>query len=105
MAGHAKALGPAGMRAAENLRRMRQHRGFSYAELARRLAGLGHPILDTGLLKIEKGDRRVDVDDLVALAAALEVSPADLLGPCSACTGTPPPGFTCDVCGKSGARP
>ena len=69
------------MRTAENLRRIRQERGFSYAELARRLAAIGHPILDTGLLKIEKGDRRVDVDDLIALAVALETTPNRLLLP------------------------
>jgi transcriptional regulator with XRE-family HTH domain len=69
------------MRAAENLRRVRQERGLSYAELSRRLRGIGHPILDTSLLKIEKGDRRIDVDDLVALAVALEVTPNRLLLP------------------------
>jgi transcriptional regulator with XRE-family HTH domain len=69
------------MRVAENLRRIRQESGLSYAELARRLAGLGHPILDTSLLKIEKGDRRVDVDDLVALAVALGTTPNRLLLP------------------------
>ena len=69
------------MRVAANLRRIRQERGLSYAELARRLAALGHPILDTGILKIEKGGRRVDVDDLVALALALDTTPNRLLLP------------------------
>ena len=55
--------------------------GLSYAELARRLAALGHPILDTGLMKIEKGHRRVDVDDLMALALALDVTTNRLLLP------------------------
>lgn len=69
------------MRTAANIRRIRQERGLSYAELSRRLAATGHPILDTGLLKIEKGERRVDVDDLVALAVALETTPNRLLLP------------------------
>jgi transcriptional regulator with XRE-family HTH domain len=69
------------VRAAANLRRIRQERGLSYAELARRLAKIGHPILDTGLLKIEKGDRRIDVDDLTALAIALGTTPNRLLLP------------------------
>jgi transcriptional regulator with XRE-family HTH domain len=64
-----------------NLRRIRQEQGLSYAELSRRLTATGHPISDTGLLKTERGDRRVDVDDLAALAAALDVSPARLLLP------------------------
>jgi transcriptional regulator with XRE-family HTH domain len=73
--------GPSSRRAAANLRRIRQERGLSYAELARRLAKTGHPILDTGLLKIEKGERRIDVDDLAALAVALDVTPNRLLLP------------------------
>jgi transcriptional regulator with XRE-family HTH domain len=81
MAGRTREPGPTALRTAENLRRIRQERGLSYAELARRLAGLGHSIIDTGLLKIEKGERRVDVDDLVALAVALDVAPNTLMLP------------------------
>ncbi|HZR53647.1 MAG TPA: helix-turn-helix transcriptional regulator [Streptosporangiaceae bacterium] len=81
MAGRTREPGPISIRTAENLRRIRLERGLSYAELARRLARIGHPILDTGLLKIEKGDRRVDVDDLVALALALGVTPNRLMLP------------------------
>lgn len=81
MAGRAKELGPTSVRVAANLRRIRQELGLSYAELARRLTTAGHPIIDTGLMKIEKGDRRVDVDDLVALAVALETTPNKLLLP------------------------
>ena len=40
---------------------------------------LGRPILPSGITKIEQGKRRVDVDDLVALAVALEVTPTRLL--------------------------
>ncbi len=99
-------LGKAGDAARVNLARIRKMRGLSYAELARRLAQAGHPIVDTSLLKIEKGDRRIDVDDLAALAAALEVSAAMLLGEsdCAVCRNNPPAGFTCDTCGKSGTR-
>jgi transcriptional regulator with XRE-family HTH domain len=91
MAGHAKEPGPSSLRVAANLRRIRQERGLSYAELARRLAALGHPILDTGIIKIEKGERRIDVDDLVALAVALGTTPNRLLLP-----GTDIPGGTTD---------
>ena len=41
MAGHAREPGPSSVRVAANLRRIRQERGLSYAELARRLAGSG----------------------------------------------------------------
>jgi transcriptional regulator with XRE-family HTH domain len=80
MAG-SKEAGPAARRVAENLRRIRQERGLSYAELARRLAAIGHPTVDTALLKTEKGERRASIDDLAALAVALGVTPNRLLLP------------------------
>jgi transcriptional regulator with XRE-family HTH domain len=85
MAGHKKTLGPTGARVARNVKRLRQARGLSYIGLSRRLKDLGHPILDTGLMRIEKGNddggRRVDVDDLITLALALDVTPNALLLP------------------------
>ncbi|MEU2311200.1 helix-turn-helix domain-containing protein [Streptomyces albidoflavus] len=48
-------------------------------ELSSRLKLLGRPILPSGITKIEQGQRRVDVDDLVALAIALKVTPNRLL--------------------------
>jgi len=72
---------PVAERVAANVRRIRQERGLSYVALASKLAENGHPIADTGLLKIEKGSRGVSVDDLVALAAALGVAPNTLLLP------------------------
>jgi transcriptional regulator with XRE-family HTH domain len=79
MAGHCKIAGDASRAVAANLRRLRRERGLSYAELSRRLASLGWPIQDTGLLKAEAGQRRIDVDDLVALASVLGAETADLL--------------------------
>lgn len=73
--------GPTARRVAANLRRLRQERGLSYAELARRLELTGRPIADTALLKTEKGDRRASLDDLVALAVALGTTPNRLLLP------------------------
>ena len=81
MAGVKKETGPTGRRVATNLKRIRQRRGLSLAELARTLARLGWPLLDTGLLRAETGERRIDVDDLVALAVALGCSPVTLLLP------------------------
>lgn len=42
---------------------------------------LGRPIPPLGVQRIEAGTRRVDVDDLLAFAAALGVSPVTLLMP------------------------
>jgi transcriptional regulator with XRE-family HTH domain len=73
--------GPVAPRVSANLRELREKRGLSLAELYARLDRLGRPIVPTGLHKIEKGTRRVDVDDLVALAMALNVTPTRLLLP------------------------
>lgn len=72
-------LGPTGQAVADNVRRLRGD--MQYVKLAARLAELGRPIPTLGLRKIESYERRVDADDLVALAAALYVSPATLLMP------------------------
>jgi hypothetical protein len=64
---------------------------MSTSALSERLRRLGRPIWPTGITKIEagrvedgEGVRRVDVDDLIALALALDVSPNRLLLPESA---------------------
>lgn len=81
MADKKNPLGPTGeaVRAAVAAHRARLNLG--YAELSRRLEAIGRPIPVLGLSRIEKGERRVDVDDLVALAYALEVTPLTLLTP------------------------
>lgn len=83
MAGIHKEPGPTARRVAEAVRRIRRGPGqdITTAELSRRLAALGQPIPDTGITKTEQGTRRVDVDDLVALALALGVTPNTLLLP------------------------
>jgi transcriptional regulator with XRE-family HTH domain len=83
MAGKSKEPGPSARRVAENVRLLRHARKdtVTTAELSRRLTALGQPIPDTGITKTEQGTRRVDVDDLVALAVALGVTPNTLLLP------------------------
>lgn len=73
--------GPISGGVAANLIRLRKARGFTTSELAKTLSDLGHSIPASGITRIEKGDRRVDVDDLVGLALALNVSPTTLLLP------------------------
>lgn len=97
----ANELGPVGERVAENLKRLRAVQRVTTEQLAKRVSGLGRPMYGTTITKIEKLWRRVDVDDLAALAAALSVTPAQLLEPptdCATCHGTPPPGFACTEC-------
>ena len=79
MATNAVVKGPTAERVASNVKALRLERRLTLAELADRMTRVGRPILVTGLSKLESGDRRVDVDDLVALAIALEVTPNRLL--------------------------
>lgn len=81
MAGTVKETGPSSERVAANLRRIRRDREITTAALSRRLAEIGHPIADSGITKIEKKQRRVDVDDLTALALVLGATPNRLLMP------------------------
>lgn len=74
-------LGETGATVARNIRQIRKKRGLQYVELAEQLERLGREIPTWGLRKIESGGRRVDADDLVAIAVALGVSPASLLMP------------------------
>ncbi len=73
--------GPTSERVAANVKRLRDEQRLTLDQLSKRLGEVGRPILASGLSKIEQGDRRVDVDDLVALALALEVNPNALLMP------------------------
>jgi transcriptional regulator with XRE-family HTH domain len=81
MAGKKSDLGPIGENVTQTLRKFREMRRFGYADLSRKLAQYGREIPPLGLRRIESGERRVDVDDLAALAVALNVSPLALLLP------------------------
>lgn len=73
------ARGPVADRVAENIRALRETRNRTQQQLADALGAVGRPMLASGVSKIEKGERRVDVDDLVAFALALDVTPNRLL--------------------------
>ncbi|MBB4984949.1 helix-turn-helix domain-containing protein [Streptomyces nymphaeiformis] len=80
-------FGRTGRAVAANVRRLRGERGLSLRGLAEALERHGRHLGEDALGKIERGARagvcsgvrRVDVDDLAALAAVLEVMPAELL--------------------------
>jgi transcriptional regulator with XRE-family HTH domain len=74
-------LGPVGVAVAANIERLRESQNLSYAKLSKQLDQLGRPIAPLGLTRIRDLQRRVDVDDLIALALALGVSPTTLLLP------------------------
>jgi len=90
---------------AANVRKLRRAREWSQDALAERVAMAGMPSLDRQKIsKAERGYRATfSVDELVALAAALDVRPEELLTPfeCLQCRNTPPAGFACKTCGAS----
>lgn len=79
--------GPTAITVGRNLHRLRKTRGFTVHSLSAALRKAGRPITPDAVCKMEnagkpgKQARRVDVDDLVALAAVLNVSPSALLLP------------------------
>ncbi|MFE0273795.1 helix-turn-helix domain-containing protein [Streptomyces sp. NPDC058992] len=81
-------LGPNGRAVAANVKRLRAARGLSLRALSEALGEVGRGLSQDAINKIENGAkpdakqvRRVDVDDLVALAAVLRVNPSALLLP------------------------
>ncbi len=81
MAAARETAGAASARVAENVRAWRVKRGMSTYDVARELGKIGWPIAPTGVLRIEQCERRVDVDDLLALAVVLGVNVNMLLWP------------------------
>lgn len=95
-------IGPTGDQLRKNLVRLRALRNLTTRGLSEICTRLGRPIPPTGITRIEKGERRVDVDDLLTLASALQVPYQRLIdvpSECATCEGTPPTGFTCKECG------
>ncbi|MFE8013644.1 helix-turn-helix domain-containing protein [Streptomyces antibioticus] len=73
--------GPAAAQVARNIQRVRKARQLKQSDVSERLAAAGRPTLPTVVSKIERGERRIDVDDLVAFGRALDVPPVLLLFP------------------------
>lgn len=74
-------LGPTGRAVAANIEHLRDTQNLTFVALSEQLGVLGRSIPPLGLRKIVAETRRVDADDLVAIAVALNVSPASLLMP------------------------
>lgn len=66
---------------AANVRAIRAHLGISQAELSKRVSESGTRLGEMPVWGIENGRRRINVDDLYALAAALGTKPERLLAP------------------------
>lgn len=68
----------------ERLKEVRKRRGWTQEELAAAMGKIGHPINRTTIAKIERGHRPMEVSELVAFAAVLDVQPASLYLPLDA---------------------
>ncbi|MFD9562591.1 helix-turn-helix domain-containing protein [Streptomyces sp. NPDC059994] len=68
-------IGPAGQAVARAIESTRAARGYSQRQLASRVTALGRPMTFSAVSRIERRVRRCDIDDLVAIAAALDVAP------------------------------
>lgn len=79
MAGRAIEIGDVGKQVSTAVAELRKRRGWDQKRLAELVTDAGRPMSASMIGKVEAGARRVDVDDLVALAFALEVSAARLL--------------------------
>ncbi|MFD5129765.1 helix-turn-helix domain-containing protein [Streptomyces olindensis] len=79
MAARSLEIGPSGTRAARTIEILRTERGLAQRELAARVTAIGRPMTNTMPSRIERAQRRCDIDDLVALAQALRISPLALL--------------------------
>ncbi|MFC8234281.1 helix-turn-helix domain-containing protein [Streptomyces sp. NPDC057284] len=73
--------GPTGKTAGENLARLRKIRHLTTRQLSGILESNGRNIPASGITRMEKAERQMTVDELVALAAALRVTPSTLLLP------------------------
>jgi transcriptional regulator with XRE-family HTH domain len=81
MAGKKTDTGPTGQTVASNLTRIREHKGLTYTQVSKLLASGGRNISPLAVRRIEDGERKVDADDLMALASVLDVSPTYFLMP------------------------
>lgn len=73
---------------AERITTIRRAKDLSFAELSRRCTKRGRDIPPLGLRRIEACERRVDVDDLAAIADSLGVAVWTLYGESPSDTGT-----------------
>lgn len=73
--------GTSNMHVAANIRAARHAIGMDLRAMSEGLQTTGRKLSTSGISKVENGDRRVDVDDLTAIAYLLRTTPAELLTP------------------------
>lgn len=71
-------IGADGERVARNIESVRTAKGMTYKALSEACDALGRPIPPLSLRRIEGGERRIDIQDLMTLGQALGI-PVDKL--------------------------
>lgn len=74
-------IGPTGRTIAANIARLRNAAGLTTAELAARMDDSGHAITASAITKTELAQRKVEAEELLAFAVALNVNASALLLP------------------------
>jgi transcriptional regulator with XRE-family HTH domain len=64
---------------AEQMRIQRERKGWTQKQLAAKLAKLGFLVHQTTIGKWEAGERRISLDEALAISAALDVGPAHMV--------------------------
>lgn len=90
-----------------NVRTLRTKRGWSQRALAKNTELTGKPVGFSTICRMEKASTpeaspvAIYIDDVVSLAAALNVTVHQLIATpkCLACMDSPPPGYACRTCG------
>jgi transcriptional regulator with XRE-family HTH domain len=85
------------------LRQFRQARGWTQADVSRRLATFGCRLDQSSLARVENGHRRIQLNEAFALAALFGLEIERLLEGihCDVCLDYPPAGFACEKCGAT----
>ena len=63
----------------EQMRIQRARKGWTQKQLAARLAKLGFVVHQTTIGKWEAGERRISLDEALAISVALDVDPAHMV--------------------------
>lgn len=82
------------------LAELRREAGISQSEMARRIKSTQSHVSD-----VESGAKDARLSTLERIASVLRWRIELIQPPCDTCRGEPPPGFTCNGCGRTTERP
>lgn len=95
---------------AARFRALRTERGWSQADVVKRMRGFGYTWSQATMTRFEAASRPLGLNEVAAAAALYGLGVADFLAgapaaeaDCPHCGGFgPEPGYTCNTCGRSG---